>query len=523
MSNVLSFSVGSGQTTASPPAKSVPPRSSRRNASAPLRARYESAMHSDDSVKHWRFVDSLSARAANSKGVRSRIVQRARYEAQNNPVCHGIINTLANDIVGKGPTLQAGMDKDDWNRLLEQRWMEWCCEVGLTRKLRTAVKAKKVDGESFILKKTDKDMDCPVKLWPQSIETDQVTSLNGLDVKADFAVDGVELNQLGNPTHYHVLKRHPGDVSGVRTRFAPMSQDRIPRRFVLHWFRCDRPGQVRGVSEIAPSLGIMSQLRRFDKATLSAAEWAATMSALLFTNLSPDDDETSVGTPWETWEMEPGMLTVLPEQYEPRQLQPTQPIDTHKEYTTTMIGQVARPLDMPYNRAMCNSAGYNFSSGRLDFLPYYRMIDIERDDCEDINLEPLFRDWYDEAIMIPGYLPDAMVIQYPRADLIPYHWSWPAMDSIDPKKDGEADALNLANGTASIPELCAHQNKDWRTMLREKAQVKVEEIRLAKELGLDHDWNSPAKSAGAGRANDNPAPEPGSTEEEQQKEEAAAA
>ena len=64
-------------------------------------------MHSDDSKKHWRFADGLSARAANSKEVRIPIVQRARYEYANNPICQGMINTCANDIVGKGPKLQA--------------------------------------------------------------------------------------------------------------------------------------------------------------------------------------------------------------------------------------------------------------------------------------------------------------------------------------------------------------------------------------------------------------------------------
>jgi capsid protein len=520
MAHAISFSVG--QSIASPPARNAPPtRPSRRHAGT-LRARYESAMHSDESKKHWRFADGLSARAANSKEVRMPIVQRARYEHQNNPICNGMINTVANDIVGRGTTLQAGMKNDEWNRLLEERWNEWCCEVALRKILRTAVKAKKVDGESFILKKTDPDMDCPVKLYPFGVETDQVTSLNGLDVKAGFAVDGVELNALGRPIAYHVLKRHPGDVSGVRTRFAPMTQDVIARRFVLHWYRCDRPGQVRGISEIAPSLNTMANLRRFDKATLGAAEWAATMSALLFTNLTPDDEDTPLGAPFDTWEIEQG-VNVMPEGYEPKQLQPTQPIDTHKEYTTTVIGQCARPLDMPYNRAMCNSAGYNFSSGRLDFLPYYRMIDIERQDCDEIILEPLFRDWYDEAIMIPGYLPDGMILQYPRADLIPHRFSWPAMDSIDPKKDADADAGNLANGTVSVPELCARENKDWRTMLREKAMVKVEEIALAKELGLDPNWNSPATLA-MPKAPANPTPpEPGSAEQDQQQEEAAAA
>uniref|UniRef100_A0A7C4LLG5 Phage portal protein n=1 Tax=Schlesneria paludicola TaxID=360056 RepID=A0A7C4LLG5_9PLAN len=41
-----------------------------------------------------------------------------------------------------------------------------------------------------------------------------------------------------------------------------MEYDRIPATSVLHWFRCDRPGQARGVPDILPALPRYAEVGR---------------------------------------------------------------------------------------------------------------------------------------------------------------------------------------------------------------------------------------------------------------------
>lgn len=493
------FTISPGRASADfapqgPSRRSASNRRERSRAPKPVgqfKARYEPSLTTDDSVKHWSLADFLSARAANSREVRRTLRMRARYEAQNNPIFNGMINTLANDIIGKGPTLQTQFDNDDDNRLFEDRWRSWMTEVTLVRRLRSGIKARVVDGEFFMLKKTNPDLEDGVKFYPLDIETDQVQTVNP-DMQKGYWVDGMELNNLGLPVWYHVLKRHPGDVQNVKSPFGPLENDRIHRRFVLHWFRSDRPGQVRGIPEVTPSLLVMAARRRYDRAVLTAAEWAATVSALLFTKLAPDDeDDTDLGQPWESWEVEPGMVTVLPDGYEPRQMESTQPTTTHQEYTRTMIGQEARPLCMPYNLAMADSSNLNFSSGRLDMLPWYRQVDIDRQDCDEVLVEPIFASWYEEGCLVPGYFPERIKAAYPTAAAIPHTFHWPPMDSLDPVKDSVADEKNLANGTTSEQRICARDGVDYREILRDKANKKVLEREIGEELGLDPDWNDP--------------------------------
>jgi hypothetical protein len=46
-----------------------------------------------------------------------------------------------------------------------------------------------------------------------------------------------------------------------------LDPDRQPAENVLHWFRPDAPGQLRGVTPLAPALDIFAQLRRITRSS----------------------------------------------------------------------------------------------------------------------------------------------------------------------------------------------------------------------------------------------------------------
>ncbi len=50
---------------------------------------------------------------------------RARYETANNSYARGIVNTLANDVIGTGPRLQLLTEEIDANRRVEQEFARW--------------------------------------------------------------------------------------------------------------------------------------------------------------------------------------------------------------------------------------------------------------------------------------------------------------------------------------------------------------------------------------------------------------
>ncbi len=72
---------------------------------------------------------------------------------------------------------------------------------------------------------------------------------------------------------------------------------------ILHYFRSDRPGQIRGIPDITPALPLFAQLRRFTLAVLAAAETAADFAGILYTD-APAGGEADAAEPFEPIELE---------------------------------------------------------------------------------------------------------------------------------------------------------------------------------------------------------------------------
>ena len=269
-------------------------------------ARYDAATTTPDNVRHWAAADGLSANVANNPDVRRTLRNRSRYEIANNSYARGITLTLANDVVGTGPRLQMLSANPDANRIVEQEFFAWADEIGLAEKLRTMRLARIGDGESFVLLTSNPAVQSPVKLDLRLIEAEQVSSPRFEQDSIGY-VDGIQFDSHGNPVSFDVLREHPGDQSfSIGIEF-----DSIPASGMVHYFRCDRPGQVRGIPDITPALPLFAQLRRFTLAVLSAAETAADFAGILYTD-APANGEADLAEPFEPIELEKRMLLTMP-------------------------------------------------------------------------------------------------------------------------------------------------------------------------------------------------------------------
>ena len=67
-----------------------------------IRARYDAATITDENRRHWAMSDSLSAKQANRTGVREILRRHSRYETANNSYARGLVNSLADVVIGYG-------------------------------------------------------------------------------------------------------------------------------------------------------------------------------------------------------------------------------------------------------------------------------------------------------------------------------------------------------------------------------------------------------------------------------------
>lgn len=453
---------------------SAPGRSPRQPFFSRLRAKYDAANTTLDNMKHWSRADGLSAAAANSTDVRRTLRNRSRYEVANNSYARGITLTLANDVVGTGPRLQMLTADDAANRFVETEFFAWAEAVGLAEKLRTMRLARVSDGESFGLLTSNESFETPVKLDVKLIEADQVTSPT-LTLDTQRYIDGIRFDAAGNATSYDILRAHPGDVTFTISE----EYDSVPASAVLHYFRCDRPGQIRGIPDITPALPLFAQLRRFTLAVLAAAETAADFAGILYTD-APAGGEADAAEPFEPIELEKRALLTMPGGWKMAQMHAEQPATTYAEFKREILNEIARCLNMPFNVAAGNSSGYNYASGRLDHQTYFKSIRVEQSQMARTVLDRILHAWLREAVLIEGYLPPSLRTLDASFE---HQWFWDGHEHVDPAKEANAQKIRLANRTTTLAHEYARQGRDWEAELRQCAK----EVSMMRELGLSQD------------------------------------
>lgn len=457
-----------------------------------LRARYDAATTTDDNRRHWGAADGLSAAAANSPGIRRILRNRSRYEYDNGAYVNGIVRTRADDLVGTGPRLQMLGPDDALNDRLELLWATWSLAAKLAEKLHTCDQARDRDGEAFALLATNPRIDHPVKLWLIPVEADRVADPTGLDFPQPNKLDGIEYDSIGEPVAYHVLRAHPGDLL---TPY-PIEADRIEARWVLHWFRVDRPGQLRGVPELTSALPLSPYQRRWTLATLAAAEYAASQSGVLETE-GPLDPDTTVSAPFTPIEFDRNTFTELPAGVKLNQLKAEHPNQQYSGFKREVCNEMGRPVRMPSNVVSADSSQHNFSSAKLDHYGYRGGLGVDRFFAGLNLLDKIFGELAREAIAA-GELPAGLAVLK-----IPHRWFWPGWPSMD-KDQAEQDAERLANGTLTLADYWAEQGEDWKAKIRQRAR----ELEFADSLGVSIMPEKPKLPAAPAAAPEPSKPEP---------------
>lgn len=436
--------------------------------STPIHARYDAAQTTIDMGNHWANADALDADAANSLAVRQKLRNRSRYEIANNPYAKGMVSTHTNYVIGTGPKLRVQTGTTGMNSMVEAAWNRWCKATGFAAKLRTMYTAKTGDGEGLAKLVSNPAISDVVQLDVVPFECDRLTS-PVMFAPSENYIDGITFDEFGQPESYDVLRRHPGAAwAGLAM---PQEYDRVKAADVLHWFRRDRPGQHRGIPEIASSLNLFGQARRYREAVIAAAETAADFAAVL--QMGPTSDGNDEAIPFTTMPIEKRMLTATPAGATLAQMRSEQPATTYDMFNRNIICEEARSLNMPYNIAACDSSNYSFSGGRLDHLTYYVSVDVERSEAELFILDRVFDVWFREATLANQWTFDASPA--------PKHsWDWPAMPQIDQEKTASARKTALGCGATRLGSIYAEDGLDYEDELTAMAfeyGVTVEEMK----------------------------------------------
>ena len=439
-------------------------RTSMRLIKAMSHSFYDAANPTGANERHFQGVGLISARNANDRGTRETLKKRSRYECANNGYLNGIVHTLADDLIGAGPRLQItpddGVSRDD-ARVAELEFNRWARASGLWAKIRAMRQTKAGDGEIFGVMSSNSAIDHPVALDLVLIESDRVRSESdlGLDPRE---MDGIRFDALGNPSEYRILNHHPDDAQlGANIEQGSW----VPRDDVIHYFTADRPGQIRGIPEITPAIPLAAQMRRLTLATLGAAENAASHAMFMHTD-QPLDVDGDIETPeaMESFEVDSGMVNVLPEGWKPAQLRSEHPNQTYEGFKKEILAEMGRPVSMPKNIVLGDSSGSNFASAKMDHSGYFHKINVDQTEMVDQVLNRIFDRWLAQASRVEGLLPQSLRRREPPVQRT---WRFPVREHVDPSKEANAAQVRLGS-TTNLKVEAGRLGLDWREVMDQR-------------------------------------------------------
>jgi len=424
---------------------------------------YDSASTNVSNSNYWQYVDSMSAVEANSENVRKTLRERSRFEFDNNSYCCGIGNTIAKDTVGSnGPRLRLKGDTDK-HKKLETDYAAWQKEVGYSKKLRTARIAKFRDGECWLLPVTKKKLKNPVKLYLQLFETEQVGSYR----ETTRQKDGVYLDEFGEAEYFNLFDEHPGS-NGVS-----MKGRKIKATDLIQYAYMTRPGQIRGIPETTPALALYVQLRSYTLSVLAASETAANLSAVLTTTAGAEDEQDDVDAEYE-FDISRNSIKTMPFGWSIQQLKAEQPTTTYPGAKKEFLSEIGRCHSAPYNITALSSADYNYASGRLDFQEYWKALDVEQGEINNIINDPLFA----------MYAEEWMIVNNAKGMDLGHSWMYDSREHIDPVKEAKAETEKLTNNTTNLSIACAATGQDWQEVVDQRLAEEKYILDKREELGL---------------------------------------
>lgn len=433
-------------------------RAQKRTAIEIIQRSYEGA-RKDRRTRGWNVNEyAENAQLAEIKTLKS----RSRDLYRNNPFSFRAHNSIANNSTGKGIVPAVQDDK------LKKVWKEWAHSTdvdfdgnqtfyGIQNLI---MRTLSMHGEVLVLRiKTNSKKTVPLELKTLSSKYLD-TSKDATKTKTGgYISGGIEFSEKGKRLGYHIYDKDP-------------EIDHSPSTFwkdedVIHLFFQDEPGQIHGVPFGTPS---MMSLRDFDDyadAQLMRQKIAACFSIFI---TKTDADMSGMNVVTESSEsdldyIEPGIIEHLDPGKSVTFASPP-PAEGYAEYSRNVLTGVASGYGMSYEAMTGDLSNVNYSSGRMGWLEYQRMIETWQNFILIPKLCAKVWKWFREAGILIGYLSNRTPISV--------EWTAPGRMMIDPAKEVKGYLAQVRAGFMSWQEAVR--------LLGYAPEEVLAELKLAKDL-----------------------------------------
>jgi lambda family phage portal protein len=405
-------------------------------------------------------VESLNSAILAGATVSAR---RAGYYARNNPWVAASVQGLVANAIGTGIKPRSRHPDAPARAKLHSLWDRWTDKAdasGLTDFYglqALAMRAMVESGETFARLRITEDGTGLVPLRIELLDREQVP----LDLNREIGAGarlraGIEFDANGKRIAYHCYRQRPGDPLSVMT----LDMVRLPAADIVHLFSALAPGQLRGITWLAPILLRLHELDQYEDAALVKAKVAA-----LFTGFIRDPDGTVAGLNNGSGingvlqvGMEPGSLIPLPPGADIQFSDPADPGD-YSAFVKNHIRAIASGLGLPYELVSGDLEGVTYSSIRAGLVEFRRRIEqLQHSVIVFQFCRPVWERFVRMAVLA-GHIPTQDFDRDPDAflacDWLPPKWEW-----VDPLKDARAEIEQIKAGLKSRSQSIAERGYD---------------------------------------------------------------
>lgn len=459
-------------------------------------------------TKNWK-AKSSSANTEIS-GSLAMLRNRSRQLVRDNPYANRGMQVVASNVVGWGIYSQVKVDagqanSSGQNKLSEKRtfemdkvWKAWTDTPAIDFEgrsdfcslqrlvMRTIVESgevlirKRRVGRSKVMTAYGEVEVPPVQL--QVLEGDYL-NLNSILVEGavpgNTVIQGIEFDSNGKRVAYHLFEDHPGNAfAGIGFSMQSKYKTvRVPASDVLHIYRLDRPGQIRGVPWLAPVMLRMKDFDEYEDAQLVRQKIAACFSVFI---KDLDGVDATGGATSLAEKVEPGIIEILAPGKDISFANPPG-VEGYGEYASHILHAIASGLGITYESLTGDFSQVNYSSGRMGFLEMSRNIEEWRHQIIIPQfLNPTFN-WFLQGMDLLGY-------DTTRTRTV---WTPPKREMVDPQKETEALKNQVRSGLISQMEAIRLGGEDPIKVFDEIAESNS--LLDSKNIILDTDPRNDAK------------------------------
>ncbi len=411
------------------------------------------------------------------------LINRSYDLYRNNSLATGIINTQNINVVGTGLKLQSQIDyetlglsqeeAEKWQSKTEKEFRLWATSIDCdaTRMSKfdelqsIALLSVLIGGDVITLLPYIQRKNSPYSLAIKLLEGQHLSNKNNkLDTSS--LAGGVEIDENGAPLNYHILKNHPGGFDTYKNKewvIVPAFGSTSDRRNVIHLFIKKRPGQRRGIPELAPVIEDLKQLGRYTEAELMAAVVTGMFTVFIKSELGevgdglPDEDGTEEENT-QDYKLAPGGIVGLAPGESIETANPNRPNPNFEPFMTAILRQIGSALQIPYELLIKHfTSSYSASRGAL--LEAWKFFRQRRKWLADNFCQPIYEEWLTEAVLIgrveaPGFFENPMI----RKAYCLAVWNGDAPGQLDPVKETRAAKMRCEEGFSTRTKEAAEIN-----------------------------------------------------------------